>query len=1363
MFRSLMVLIALFFLFPNQVRASDGDYLSTKALKKLLQNKTAYAYTLKDKTKWQLKFRSDGQAVFTYSNGSTKTVVYRFESNSICMDFSAEAENICRKLLKSEGGYLWVNAVTGKSSSEIYEVNNKDRPVVANKPLQENIEKIKKENKETVKIVSSSRPSRITSVAYSPSGEYFIAGSKDNTIRLWEASTRKQIRTFIGHTGSVNSVAYSPDGEFIISGSDDMTIRLWDARTGNVRHIFKGHTGAINSVDFSSKGKLIASGSTDTNIRVWNVETKKLKFILDNHKESVNSVVFSPDGKLIASGSGIKVVQNAHTEQSSFGEDTTVKIWDATNASLVHTLEGHAETVNSVAFSINGKILSGTRDGSLWLWETRSGKLEKKFTIDNKIVKAHEKNSPDPKKFKHEEIYGPETGGINAVKFSSDGNTAIASYSQINGFHEGEPMWSGVSIFNTKTGQHIENIHLGIGDKFAIDISEDGASFLAGNITDLVDLNSDEKCFQYLDWAGCEGKKSAFNILNVWNISTKKSIQQKSSDFRNINSIKLSHDNKKIISGDGVGQIRIWNLEAGKASHLFQGHRGMVKSLDITKNNTRIISAGDDRKIKLWDIKSGQELVASLTYSYISFINLKFSKFDDSILVAGKWKNAGGQSFVSHYRLKDNTKIKLPEQETKLFTDAVKWKYSPDGKLALVAHMQEEPSDEGVFYHLGLKLWNIGNNKVLDFATGKPYDTSSEIIHFTFSPDSSKFIFSIQYYMDADDKKRRAFEIKSVPDGKLLKRFSNTPLTEAELFELSPDNKTIVAKFPTGEISLWSAFNGKRIKKLEGVLGKINVLQYTPDGTRIITGGADGKINIWDAQSGKMLLTLIGGTDKDDWLAITPEGFFNASSKGRGLISVVKGFESFDINQVYDHLYRPDLVKEALSGDKQGKLKDAAYKLNLEKIMASGPAPQLELKTPKTELAGSSVKLSIRVTDAGGGISNKIIWRVNGKTQGDVLIPGGPIEDAVTVTQGLQLDPRQKNIITVTAYNEAGLLASVPLEITVDSQGGVDIGDRPRMHVLSIGIDKYEQPDYQLNYAVGDASAVGKMLKTVASSLYDKVEVTYLTDKEVTRGGLEKVFSKIAPKVKPQDVFVLYVAGHGKSVAGTYYYLPQDLSFKAGHGILTHGIGQDLWQKWLAKITANKSVLIFDTCESTEATKIRSATNIERETALDRLRHAHGHSSITAARKAAHEGYKGHGVLTYTILEALSKTVNGKEKEVDLSDLAKHINLRVPVISKQEFGSIQRPHNKIDGDFPFGIATKGVLKAAKETIPSTPTHVIIQKIKVRETPSIEAKSNRKLEGGYQVFVVKYYKDWALIARDGVKLGYVPQKALFKLQ
>jgi len=71
------------------------------------------------------------------------------------------------------------------------------------------------------------------------------------------------------HTGNITSVAFSSDGNQIVSGSFDQSVRLWDAKTGKQLRELQGHTDPVTSVAFLPDGNQIVSGSSDQSVRIW--------------------------------------------------------------------------------------------------------------------------------------------------------------------------------------------------------------------------------------------------------------------------------------------------------------------------------------------------------------------------------------------------------------------------------------------------------------------------------------------------------------------------------------------------------------------------------------------------------------------------------------------------------------------------------------------------------------------------------------------------------------------------------------------------------------------------------------------------------------------------------------------------------------------------------------------------------------------------------------------------------------------------------------------------------------------------------------------------------------------------------------
>jgi eukaryotic-like serine/threonine-protein kinase len=155
-----------------------------------------------------------------------------------------------------------------------------------------------------------------SSVAFSTGGKRIVSGSLDGTLKVWDAATGQELLTIEAHAGRVVSVAFSPDEKRIVSascnspdgggagGSRDNTLKVWDAATGQEIRTLKGHTAPVSRVAFSPDGRRIVSGSLDETLKVWDAATGQELLTLKGHTHWVTSVAFSPDGKQIVSGSG---------------------------------------------------------------------------------------------------------------------------------------------------------------------------------------------------------------------------------------------------------------------------------------------------------------------------------------------------------------------------------------------------------------------------------------------------------------------------------------------------------------------------------------------------------------------------------------------------------------------------------------------------------------------------------------------------------------------------------------------------------------------------------------------------------------------------------------------------------------------------------------------------------------------------------------------------------------------------------------------------------------------------------------------------------------------------------------------------
>jgi len=139
----------------------------------------------------------------------------------------------------------------------------------------------------------------VTSVAFSPDGEYALTASSDKTLRLWDISTSREIRIFKRIKDYITSVAISQNGKYALTGSDDKIIRLWDISEGSQIRDFTGHTGAVTSVAFSPDDECAIAGSDDKTLRLWDISSSRIIRVFKGHKSKVNTVAITPDNKFV--------------------------------------------------------------------------------------------------------------------------------------------------------------------------------------------------------------------------------------------------------------------------------------------------------------------------------------------------------------------------------------------------------------------------------------------------------------------------------------------------------------------------------------------------------------------------------------------------------------------------------------------------------------------------------------------------------------------------------------------------------------------------------------------------------------------------------------------------------------------------------------------------------------------------------------------------------------------------------------------------------------------------------------------------------------------------------------------------------
>lgn len=187
----------------------------------------------------------------------------------------------------------------------------------------------------------------VVSLGLSPQRQLLATGSRDNTLKLWNSSTEKPIKSFDEwNAGWINAIAISPNEQILIAGTESGRLfkidlnSLQDEPIGNPASVAPIKTLMITP----NHQTLIASSSSQ--IYLWDLATKKLKATLQGHNSVIHAIAISPDGKSLVSSS----------------RDRTL-IWDLTTLKPVDRLETSEEIV-SLAFSPDGKyLMTGNSEG----------------------------------------------------------------------------------------------------------------------------------------------------------------------------------------------------------------------------------------------------------------------------------------------------------------------------------------------------------------------------------------------------------------------------------------------------------------------------------------------------------------------------------------------------------------------------------------------------------------------------------------------------------------------------------------------------------------------------------------------------------------------------------------------------------------------------------------------------------------------------------------------------------------------------------------------------------------------------------------------------------------------------------------
>lgn len=1105
---------------------------------------------------------------------------------------------------------------------------------------------------------------------FSPSGQFVLTGSRDETAKLWQTKSGQLIASLEGHSGTIYAIDFSADEKYILTGSGDGKIKLWETNSGQLLQTAKAHAKAVTSAQFSppcpadqncpfGNGIYFLSGGGDNKVKLWRTDTQELVLTLSGHEDFIKAVAFSPNSSFVLTASQDKTARIWQTKSGKLlhelknhsapitaidisadgsriltaSSDSTINIWDSANGKLLHSLKKEQGRVEDAVFSPNGQhILSGGSDGKVRYWNSTTGRLIYSLSGHSKVV--------------------------NAIAFSPDGEWLLSGSNDKT-----------AKVWNARTGklQHDLKGHGNLVSSVAFDPS--GKIILTAGY----------------DYAA-----------RLWDFQSGKGLHELKGFTRVVNSVAFSHNyqsNRNSITTERAylatagddRTVKIWDVSNGQIRHSLSGHREAVTALS-TAPNGYLASASRDETAKLWEPLSG-ELLHTFQGHTDGLTSIAFSPNGQQLLSSSYDKTA---------RLWDvqkrDTIRSLLGHNSPVYTSA----FSPTGNSVLTggydrtARVWVNPD-----WVLDKPLWGQ-----LDRVTAITYDTSGQKA-ITGGYDNTVRIWELISGRQLDSLVGHQDHIQDI--------------------KCSPDGRWIATASKDHTIKIWDAQTYQLQHTLTGHRLAVNGIDFSPNGNLLLSGSEDNTVKIWTPERGDALATLIAVGEKD-WVVTSPEGHFDASQNAMALMHYVVNYqgqwEVIDLDQLKSRYYEPGLLSKILG-------------YSDESIRPVKDFNQVELYPKVTHFGFKNDSLWVGLKARNGGIG-KVSFFINGKEiEEDARTKAknlSRLNSEQLFRYPLQKyqkkffyqSPDSTNILSVRVHNQENWLKSKADTLHYSlpallSKGKNTSGETktssnilPKLHILCIGTSDYTGSKLDLHYADQDAAALAIALNTVGTAQFSagsvsaiclttsKEDSTMLADKQInwglaSRKNIAAALAKISRAAKAEDVLVLYLSGHGLAYGGAeksqFHYLTQgiandDLSDTRIREQFTIS-SKDL-TRWMNLIPALKQILIIDACNSGQAIQDLRAKklNSSQIRALDRMKDRTGMfilSGSTADKMSYETSEFGQGLLTYALLQGIlgdaieERVVNNRmTRYIDVMKLFQYAKDKVETLARS-INAIQTP------------------------------------------------------------------------------------------
>lgn len=322
------------------------------------------------------------------------------------------------------------------------------------------------------------------------------------------------------HAAPVSSAVFSPDGTLVLTASEDNLARIWDATMGKTLGVPMVHNDFVSSGSFSPDSSTVLTSSWDGAVRLWESETGQLVKTIVKHGNSVVLAKFSPSGKQIVSASTDGMVYVFSTEKINFPG----------------FFINESSAVLDVSFSPDEeKLVVACYDGTVRIYDIQTG-------FETGLVMRH-------------------NDSVRKVSFSPDGTKIFT------GSRDGS-----VRMWDSRSGQAVGAPIEHPGPVINAIISQDNLKMLT--------ISTD-------------------NIVRIWNAKTG---EPNGNDLIHRNLVR----NAMFISGSDLivshtaDNIYLWDTKNGSIIYIIGTHNLSINSVNVSPDEEKVVSGSSDRTVRIF-------------------------------------------------------------------------------------------------------------------------------------------------------------------------------------------------------------------------------------------------------------------------------------------------------------------------------------------------------------------------------------------------------------------------------------------------------------------------------------------------------------------------------------------------------------------------------------------------------------------------------------------------------------------------------------------------------------------------------------------------------------------------------------------